>query len=65
MARITLEDWYGVCDEFNEKTNVKLCWCLSFMGWDYDEGEALKINRDFLKALNKRLDQQEKDNGKV
>ena len=55
MAKIDLEDWYDICERFEKKTNAKLSWALGFMGWDYDDGEALRINRDFLKLLNQTL----------
>lgn len=52
VTHITLDDWYDLCESFREKTNGTLSWSCGFVGWDFDDGEALKINRDFLKHLN-------------
>ena len=65
MKKITLEDWYDTLTEFEKTTNAKLCWGLGFMGWDFDDGEAININRDFLKLLNARISNKEPGDGEI
>ncbi len=60
MDKLTLGDWYELCDQFKAKTNASLSWGVGFTGWDYDDHEALRINRDFIAALNVLLEKKER-----
>lgn len=65
LRKLTLDDWYDLCDQFREQTNASLSWGIGFCGWDYDDGEALRINRDFLRAINDFLAEQDVDRGEA
>lgn len=59
MGRLTLEDWYELCDRFKAEAKTGLVWDLGFGDLDYDDTEALKINRGFVKIINSVLQKKE------
>lgn len=55
QIKISLDDWYDLCDKFKEDTNGILSWTYGYCGCDYNDGEAIQINRDFLKSINQLI----------